>query len=138
MIVVDTSVAVAAALPWHESHREARAALPRVRTQLLAHVAIETFSVLTRLPPPHRVPPDVALAYLTTAFRAPEIALPAESYRSLLETAVAKGIAGGTVYDALVARTAQEAGGTLLTLDRRAARTYERVGVAHRLIDGAL
>lgn len=135
MIAVDTSVAVAAALPWHECHHAARAALPRTPTQALGHVALETYSVLTRLPPPHRVPADVALAYLHASFRPPPVVLAADSYQALLETAATTGIVGGALYDALVAQTAFEAGVTLLTLDRRAARTYELIGVAYRLID---
>ena len=55
MIAVDTSVAVAAALPWHEAHTAARAAMPADAALLLGQVAVETYSVLTRLPPPQRV-----------------------------------------------------------------------------------
>jgi hypothetical protein len=40
------------------------------------------------------------------------------------------GIAGGAVYDALIAATARGAGGTLLMCDRGARLTYERLGVA--------
>ncbi len=50
MIVADTSVLVAAPASWQESHAVARAALPGAR--LVGHCAVETYSVLTRLPPP--------------------------------------------------------------------------------------
>jgi len=38
------------------------------------------------------------------------------------------GVSGGAAYDALVAATAAEHDRTLLTLDRRAAATYVRMG----------
>jgi len=131
---VDTSVAVAAALPWHEAHEAARHALPRAKTRLIANVAIETYSVLTRLPPPQRVTPTVALEYLTEAFAFPVLGLPPNSYRQLLADAAAGGISGGAVYDAVVAMTAREAGATLLTLDRRAVGTYALLGAPYELI----
>ena len=49
MIAVDSSVAVAAALSWHHEHAVALEGLPR-GSLLLAHVGVETYSVLTRLP----------------------------------------------------------------------------------------
>ena len=133
MKVVDTSVAVAAALPWHEAHR---AALPAVRgkTPLLGQVAIETYSVLTRLPPPQRVPPPLAHAYLTETFTLPPIVLPKTDYEPLIALAAAERIAGGAVYDAFVAATARGAGATLLTLDRRAVPTYQLLGLEYELL----
>ena len=135
MIAVDTSVAVAVALPWHEAHAAARSALPRTKTALLAQVAVETYSVLTRLPPPQRVPAAVARDYLNETFARPPLVLPPDGYERLLELAAAEGIAGGAVYDALVGATAREAGATLLTLDRRAVATYQLLRVDYRLVD---
>ncbi len=132
---MDTSVAVAAALPWHESHEVAASSLPRTRTPLLGHVAVETYSVLTRLPPPQRVPADVALDYLTQTFVLPPSVLPAAAYARLLEVAAVEGISGGAVYDAVVAATAVEANATLLTLDRRAVETYQLLRADYRLVD---
>jgi predicted nucleic acid-binding protein len=134
LIAVDTSVAVAAALPWHEAHAAVRSALPRAKTRLIAQVAIETYSVLTRLPPPQHVPPAVAYEYLSKDFDLPPLVLPAEGYERLLEHAAAEGIAGGALYDAVVAATAREAGVTLLTLDRRALPTYQRFETPFRLV----
>ena len=134
MIAVDTSVAVAAALPWHEAHVAARSALPTARTRLIGQVAVETYSVLTRLPASQRVPPEVARDYLKQAFVLPPHVLDAESYAGLIDAAVAEGITGGAVYDAIVAATAREAGATLLTLDRRAIPTYERLGTTYQLV----
>jgi predicted nucleic acid-binding protein len=134
VIVVDTSVAVAAALPWHEDHAVARGALPRRRTVAIAQVAVETYSVLTRLPPSQRVPTGVARAYLGQAFILPPHVLPPEGYLRMFDLAAEQGIVGGAVYDAIVAATARAAGATLLTLDRRAVPTYERVGARYRLV----
>jgi predicted nucleic acid-binding protein len=133
MIAVDTSVAVAAALRWHEAHAAALAALPETKTTLLAQVGLETYSVLTRLPPPQRVPASLARDYLSQMFTLPPLTLTPEGYRGLLDLAAAEGITGGAVYDALVGATAREAGATLLTLDRRAAATYQLLRVDYRL-----
>lgn len=133
MIAVDTSVAVAAALPWHEAHVAALDALPRTKTTLLAQVGIETYSVLTRLPAPQRVPSALARDYVTEMFTLPPFTLTPDGHRRLLDLAAAEAITGGAVYDALVGATAQEAGATLLTLDRRAVATYQLLRVDYRL-----
>lgn len=134
MNAADTSVAVAAALPWHESHTAARSALSHAKTWLLAQVAVETYSVLTRLPAPQRVPASVARDYLRETFALPPLVLAADGYMRLLDLAAEEGIAGGAVYDALIAATAQEAGATLLTLDRRAVTTYQVLRVDYRFV----
>lgn len=134
MIVVDTSVAVAVGLPWHESHAAARDALPTEPTPLVAQVAVETYSVLTRLPGPQRVPPVVAREFLTKSFAFPPLVLSAAGYSRLLQVSAAEGIAGGAVYDGLVGAAAGEAGATLLTLDRRAVPTYSLLGIDFRLV----
>lgn len=135
MIAVDTSVSVAAALPWHEAHAAALAALPGTKTTLLAQVGLETYSVLTRLPPPQRVPASLARDYLSEMFTLPPLTLSADGVRRLLDLAAAEDITGGAVYDALVGATAQEAGATLLTLDRRAVATYQLLRVNYRLAE---
>ena len=133
MITVDTSVVVAAFASWHEGHLAAVRALLR-RPSLVAHVALESFSVLTRLPPPHRAAPSIVAAFLEARFPSPYLALPADEHRQLLATAVSLGLAGGAVYDALVAATSRHAGALLLSRDRRAARTYEALGAQYELV----
>jgi predicted nucleic acid-binding protein len=125
---------VAAALPSHEDHAGVVDALPTTRTRLVAHVGLETYSVLTRLPPPLRLPPPIVLAYLREMFELPPATLEPRRYLPLLEIAAAERAAGGAIYDAVVAATAKDIGATLLTLDRRAKRTYELVGVEYRLL----
>jgi predicted nucleic acid-binding protein len=134
LIAADTSIAVAAALPWHTSHASARSSLAGRRPRALAQTAIETYSVLTRLPAPHRVSPDVALDVLDGTFSFPPLVLSPEGHVRLLELAAGKRPAGGAVYDAVLAAAALEAGATLLMLDRRAIRTYQLLGVDHRLV----
>ena len=99
-----------------------------------AQVAIETFSVLTRLPAPHRVPPALVVEFLDRHFDAGVAALAAASYRELLDTAAARRVVGGAVYDALVAASATAAGATLVTLDERASSTYAALGADYVLL----
>jgi predicted nucleic acid-binding protein len=133
MIAVDTSVVVAAFASWHEGHASALATLAR-RPRVPAHVLLETYSVLTRLPPPHRAPARLVAAFLAETFSAPPLALPAKEHARLIGRAAEAGILGGSVHDALVGATARHAGARLLTRDRRAAPTYERLGVEYQLV----
>jgi predicted nucleic acid-binding protein len=133
VIVADTSVVVPALLPWHRDHGAAFHALPD-RTRLLGPVAIETYAVLTRLPQPHRVPASLALEYLRGRFQLPPLTPHGRSFASLLAAAADKGIRGEAVYDAVIGATARDSGATLLTLDRRATRTYDVLGVEYRLV----
>jgi predicted nucleic acid-binding protein len=134
VIVVDTSVAVPAALPAHVAHHVVRSTLPRGKMPAIAQVVIETYSVLTRLPSPQRVSAPVAREYLTKSFTFPPLILDAKAYGRTLELAAAEGITGSAIYDMVVAATAKEAGATLLTRDRRAVTTYQRLGVSYRLV----
>lgn len=133
MIALDTSVVVAAFAVWHEGHASAIAALAR-RPRIPAHVVIESFSVLTRLPPPHRAPTEVVERFLAARFPAAPLTLLGDQHRDLVRLAVSAGLAGGAIYDALVAATAKQAGATLLTRDRRALQAYEAVGVRYELL----
>lgn len=129
MIAIDTSVAVAAFADWHESHRAA-AAVVADGPAMPAHVAIETYSVLTRLPAPHRVPGALAADYLDRMFPSRSRLVPrAATVRALPRLAFEAGVSGGAIYDALVALTARDAGATLVTRDRRALATYAALGV---------
>ncbi len=128
MRAVDTSVVVAAFASWHESHAAARRALDG-RPALIGHCALETLSVLTRLPAPHRVAPQLVADFLADRFVEPPLVLPAESLRALPAELARWGITGGAVYDALIATTVRHHGAQLLTLDARAAPTYRQVGV---------
>jgi predicted nucleic acid-binding protein len=130
----DTSVTVPAALGWHRSHALAVSALHGLRPRLPAHVAVETYSVLTRLPPGRRLPAEAVREFLVRRFDWPPLLLSAAGYRDLLDRAATADIVGGAVYDGLVGATAREGEATLLTRDLRAAVTYQLLGVDYRLI----
>lgn len=133
MIAPDTSVLVAGFATWHEAHQPAARALNR-GVRLIAHTAVETYSVLTRLPPPHRVAPDAVQAYLAGVTSTEYVTLDARSHRDLINYLAAHNVTGGATYDALVATTAKAVGATLLTRDRRAVRTYELLQVEYELV----
>jgi predicted nucleic acid-binding protein len=126
--LVDTSVAVAAFASWHELHGPAAAAVEGL-PGLPAQCALETYSVLTRLPAPHRAPPLVVRDFLAANFRSPYLSLAPDRIAALISELADQGIVGGAAYDALIAAVARDAGGTLVTCDRRARATYERIGV---------
>ncbi len=129
---MDSSVAVAAFGSWHELHDAAATALD-ASPALAAHAALEAYSVLTRLPEPFRAPAATVTEYLAANFER-RLALPAAEQRRLPELMQRAGIRGGAVYDGLVGLTANAAGAELISLDVRAAETYARLDVAHRLI----
>lgn len=133
MIAADTSVAVAAFAAWHEAHEPARAAL-RDGAVLVAHCALETYSVLTRLPTPHRAPRRLVHEFLRVQFPTPYLVMAAREQRGITARLVELGIDGGAVYDALVALTAANSGATLVSCDRRAAVTYEHCDVTVRMV----
>lgn len=124
----DTSVVVAALSAWHPDHEMARGTL-KPHPPVVGHVLMESYSVLTRLPGPRRLAPDLVLAALFAAFPADPVTLQPLSLRPLLERVAGHGIVGGSTYDAVVAETARRHGLTLVTLDRRARSTYDAVGV---------
>lgn len=131
-IMCDSSVLVPAVLAWHPEHDAARAALAEVDA-LPAHVLLETFSVLTRLPAPHRIGARDAAAVLG-AMTLPLLQLPGLEYAALVAAAGAKGVRGGALYDALIAVTAAHHGAELITRDARAQPTYEAMGTQYRLL----
>ncbi len=133
MTAVDSSIVVAAFSSWHEDNERSLRVLAK-RPELPSHVAIESYSVLTRLPQPNRAPPGLVNEFMKYHFPEPVLSLPPSLYASLLELASDEAILGGSVYDALIAATALHAGATLITLDRRAARTYQLVGVTYELV----
>jgi predicted nucleic acid-binding protein len=125
-VLPDTSVLVAAFCSWHEHHVAAAAALGAIdrRREMLvlaAPVLLETYAVLTRLPPPHRLSPDSARRLIEgNLARTRIVALDGPRYWLLVRRAADDGIAGGRTYDALVVACAVRARvDRLLTLNRR-------------------
>jgi len=132
-LLIDTSVAVALAMAGHEHHRATKEAIGDRRCGLSGHAAFETFSVLTRLPPPARRTAASVARLLAHNFPESRF-LSVEGARQLHGRLASLGIAGGAVYDALVGATAAEHAITLATRDRRAAETYRALDVDFELI----
>jgi len=108
-ITADTSVIVASFASWHQHHALAVDAFRRIDV-IVAHCLLETYSVLTRLPPPHRMSAEVVAEYLQTAFGDHAVvALPANEHRKLVATCAAHGLSGGAVYDAAIGATTMHA-----------------------------
>jgi len=129
----DTSLVVAAFASWHESHEAARRALDG-GLRLIDHCALETYSVLTRLPPPHRSSGDVVRDFLAARFPQPLLRLSGSAYKGFILDLADRGVTGGAAYDALVAATAAGCGADLVSCDRRALTVYERYGVRAQLL----
>ena len=128
MKAADTSLVVAAFASWHERHDGARRVLD-TGLRLIEHCALETYSVLTRLPAPHRSSGIVVREFLATRFPQPLLHLSARAYKDFIFGFPDLGVSGGAAYDALVAATAAGCGAELVTCDRRALPIYERYGV---------
>jgi predicted nucleic acid-binding protein len=87
----------------------------------------ETYSVLTRLPDDLRLAAADAARLLNERFAVP-LLLSRRLASHLPDVLSGLDIAGGAVYDALVALAAKEHGCELATRDGRAKATYEIVG----------
>lgn len=132
-LLLDTSAAVALVTEDSAAHDEVRDACAGLVLGLAGHALLETYSVLTRLPGGSRLSPAAASHVIAREFPA-SVALPAdEALRAVIELAEA-GVAGGAVYDGLVALAARSASLTLLTCDRRALGTYAALKADVRLI----
>lgn len=127
-VLLDTSAAVAFVLADHEHHDLVFGALREKQLGLCGHAAFETFSVLTRLPPPARRTPAAVSHLLATNFPHTRYLSP-EGAAALFQRFGTESIAGGSVYDALVGATAAEHRFPLASRDRRAVETYRALGV---------
>jgi toxin FitB len=124
---------IAALALWHELHESAAEALAGVR-ELPAHVVLEVYAVLTRLPAGLAVDATSAASTLARRFDRPPLSLDATQRGTVLETLSAAAVLGGASYDGLVALEAKAHGRTLLTVDQRAVPTYQRLGTAFTVI----
>jgi predicted nucleic acid-binding protein len=134
VIAPDTSVLVAALAPWHPLHGSVRAELRGAPIRLVGHAAFETVSVLSRMPEGTRVAAAVALDAIERMSSDPWLLLSSVDMRACMRRAIAAGLPGGALYDALIAATAAESGATLLSADLRAQAAYEAMGVEVVLI----
>lgn len=129
----DTSVAVPLLLRHHRAHDAVMDVLHGHTLRLAGHAVSETYAVLTRLPGASRLAPDDAVTLLSARFATP-VGLPTEAVRNLPRRFADAQLAGGSVYDALVALAAHHANLLLATRDGRARGTYERLGVEVYLV----
>jgi predicted nucleic acid-binding protein len=111
---------------WHLHHERAvRAIADRVDQGedmvVAAPALVEAYSVVTRLPPPHRVVPGAAWRAVRSTFVDPAariVALDATEYVDLLARLASDEVGGGQAYDAVIAACAERAEvSTLLTFN---------------------
>jgi len=131
--LVDTSVAIALLVADHEHHEAVFSALGPLRLGLAGHAAFETYSVLTRLPPPARRTPAAAARLIAGSLPESRF-LSADAAAALPGRLARRGVAGGATYDALVGAAAHEHGLRLCTRDRRAAATYRALEIEFELL----
>jgi predicted nucleic acid-binding protein len=127
-VTADSSVVIAGFASWHKDHGAALKVLRGV-ADLVAHAEIESYSVLTRLPEPFQIAPADMAEYLRRRYPGERMVLPESERHGLIARLARLSIAGGSVYDAIVATTAAHHDYGLLSCDRRAAATYDRLGV---------
>jgi predicted nucleic acid-binding protein len=144
-VLLDTSVLVAALVELHPQHAIALPWLARGRARqvalfVAAHSLAECFSTLTSLPirPPigadraHRLIEHDILGQA----RARLVPLSGADYRAVISGVAGRGLRGGIVYDALIARAAEKVEARLVTFN---ARHFGRLVAdpARRLLDPA-
>jgi toxin FitB len=127
-VAVDTSVAVPLLVRSHQHHADVARWWTGQELALSEHALAETYSVLTRLPGDARLSAEDAARLLDARFTTP-LTLSGSRAGKVYATLSRLGIAGGAVYDGLVALAAQEHGLPLATRDARARGTYDAVGV---------
>lgn len=120
----DTSVLVSAFVVSHPTHQSCISWLHQVKAEQLqgiiaTHTLAETYSVLTRLPVSPRISPRLARQLLDENLKEFEvISLEAEDYYRVIDKMVTLNLAGGAIYDALIAQVAIKAKvSQLLTLN---------------------
>lgn len=126
-LALDTSVAIPLLVATHAAHAAVTGWWSGREVALSGHALAETYSVLTRLPGDLRLAPADAARLLDERFAEPLLLGPDVASR-LPHVLSELGVAGGAVYDALVALAAVEHGADLATRDARAKATYDMVG----------
>jgi predicted nucleic acid-binding protein len=110
---IDTSVLVAAFYDEHQHHEPSFDLFSQQEKSTActaAHCLAEVYAVVTGMPGKDRASPDEALLFLHDIRKHLSlVALDEIEYFTVLENSAAISIAGGTVYDAIIARCAQKA-----------------------------
>lgn len=110
---LDTSVLVPVFYGEHVHHQASLdlfVKLDKSRGCCGAHSLAEVYSTLTRMPGKHRISGEQAMLFIgSVRERLSVIALDGDEYADALETSSARGIVGGSIYDALLAHCAIKA-----------------------------
>lgn len=113
-VLLDTNCLVALALPSHEYHAATHAEFHRRRGAghefiVAAHAITEAYSVLTRLPAPHRLAPADARDVLERTWRTSDtVALTAAELWRVVRTCADSGTTGGRIHDTVIAQCARK------------------------------
>jgi predicted nucleic acid-binding protein len=125
IVAVDTNVIIAAVAQWHEQHVAARRSMDQLRAQhslvVPHHALMEAYSVLTRVPAGIRLAPRDALHVIRHLLEdLPVIGLSPGDIWPFIRELANRGIFGGRIYDAAIARAARDAGAeAILTFNVR-------------------
>lgn len=128
---IDTSVFVAAVCAWHEKHAATTVVIDALLDSgaalvLPSHAVLESYSVLTRLPAPHRLTPADALALVEQNASVFTEAPGATNVRKLLGGWSRQRVAGGRIYDLYILESARHAGAdTFVTLNPKDVAGFE-------------
>ncbi|MGH3849419.1 MAG: PIN domain-containing protein [Pseudonocardiaceae bacterium] len=120
-------------LASHEAHGHVTRVVGTRHVRISAHACLEAYSVLTRLPGDARLLPAHAAELLRERFGVP-ITIGDVRMSGLVDELAQLHIAGGAVYDALIAATAIGPEDTMVTRDMRAATTYQKLNVPVEII----
>jgi predicted nucleic acid-binding protein len=106
---------VAAISPWHLQNQPARVAIDEQRDlgrtiAIPAPALAETYSVLTRLPLPHRLAPDIAWQLIEENYLRDGqlVSLSADGYLRVVRRAARDGHTGGRIHDLVIAECARD------------------------------
>lgn len=116
-VFLDTSVLISAVVKQHVSHERSFSAVERIQNRqdegvIAAHSLAEMYALLTKLPPPYRHTPEQALLSVeeNVLKHFKIISLVGSEYAAVLREVAGIGVQGGTVYDALLLKSAAKAG----------------------------
>ena len=119
-VLLDTSVLVSAMLSDHVQHAHSQPWLVQANAGAFdavvsGHSLAELYAVLTRLPRTPRITPVEALQLIQANVASRTVVtLSAHDYVKLIEELAQHGVAGGAVYDAVIAKAAELADVDLL------------------------
>jgi predicted nucleic acid-binding protein len=120
-IALDSSYLITLLCDWHAHHHRTLRSYQHWRDRdaqvvLPVHAVLECYSVLTRMPAPYRLPPDIARQTIEANFARTAVVVGVKSggVWERIGNLARLGIGGGLVYDALIAWCAADAGASVL------------------------